>query len=262
MRDRRAQEVVAGRRPALEAVRSGLAREVLVAGTARRTPGLRDLEEAARRAGVPLQHVPMDRVQRAAGTARHQGVVAVVGTMPARLVEADLFARMWPGEAVVVVLDGVVDPHNVGAVARTTEAAGASALVVRKPRGAGLGPAALRASAGALLRLPLAAVANIPRALARFREGGFWVVGLDAEAQIDLLEAERPPGRLALVLGSEGSGLSRLALRACDEVVRIPLRGGTGSLNVSVAAGVALFGYAFRPSEGTSSRSGGTGSSR
>lgn len=262
MKHRRREEVVAGRRPALEAVRSGLAREVLVAGTARRTPGLRELEEAARQSGVPLRRVPMDRLARAAGGVRHQGVVAVVGAMPARLGEVDLSARVWPSEAVVVVLDGVVDPHNVGAVARTAEAAGAAILVVRKPRGAGLGPTALRASAGALLRLPVAAVANIPRALARLKEAEFWVVGLDPDAEDDLLEAERPEGRLAVVLGSEGWGMSRLALGACDQVLRIPLRGGTGSLNVSVAAGVALFGYALAPSEGVSSRSGETGSSR
>jgi 23S rRNA (guanosine2251-2'-O)-methyltransferase len=260
--DLRPEEVVAGRRPALEAVRSGLAREVLVAGTARSTSGLRQLQEAARRAGVPISHVPMDRVERAAGNVRHQGVVAVVGALPTRLAEADLAARDWPPEAVVIVLDGVVDPHNVGAVARTSEAAGASALVVRKPRGAGLGPAAIRTSAGALLHLPVAAVANIPRALGRLKEGGFWVVGLDEEAKDDLLEARRPAGRLAVVLGSEGSGMSRLALRACDETLRIPLRGRTGSLNVSVAAGITLFGYAIRPAEGASSRSGRTDSSR
>lgn len=245
MTDLRTEEVAAGRRPALEAVRSGLATELLVAGTVRRTAGLDELQEAARRAGVPVRKVPIERVDRAAGGARHQGVVAVLGARPARLNEADLAARDWPQDAVVVVLDGVVDPHNVGAVARTAEAAGASALVVRKPRGAGLGPAALRASAGALLHLPVAAVANIPRALGRLKEAGFWVVGLDAEARDDLRVAERPAGRLAVVLGSEGSGMSRLTHRACDEVLTIPLRGRTGSLNVSVAAGVTLFGYAM-----------------
>lgn len=248
MTDLRTEEMAAGRRPALEAVRSGLAREVLVAGTARRTAGLDELLEAAGRAGVPVRKVPAERVDRAAGGARHQGVVAVLGARPARLSEADLATRDWRHDAVVVVLDGVVDPHNVGAVARTAEAAGASALVVRKPRGAGLGPAALRASAGALLHLPVAAVANIPRALGRLKEGGFWVVGLDADAPQDILVAERPAGRLAVVLGSEGTGMSRLVHRACDEVLRIPLRGRTGSLNVSVAAGITLFGYAIVPS--------------
>jgi 23S rRNA (guanosine2251-2'-O)-methyltransferase len=236
-------DAVVGRRPVLEAVRSGAAREVLMAEGARSTSGLREILDAARMAGVPVHRVPVDRVAAVAPGTPHQGVAARVRS-PRTLTEAELSRWRWPDEAVVLVLDGVTDPHNVGALARTAEAAGASALVLRRRRGAELTPATVRASAGALLHLPVARVPNLPRALERLRDRGFWVVGLDAAAELELGEARPPPGPLALVVGSEGEGLSRLVREACDEIVAIPLRGRVASLNVSVAAGVALFDLA------------------
>lgn len=233
--------VLEGRRLALEAIRSGRAVEVLVAAGARGTQGLRDVLAAAEAAAVPVREVPRDRIRSLAATDSHQGVVARAEA-PATLGEADLERRAWAEDARVVVLDGVTDPHNVGAIARTAEAAGASALVLRRRRGAGLTPAALRASAGALLHLPVAEVANISRALGRLKEAGFWVLGLTGEAETTIDGAAPPPGRLALVLGAEGEGLSRLVRESCDGLVSIPLRGRVASLNVSAAAAVALFG--------------------
>ena len=233
--------VVAGRRPVLEALRTGRASEVLVAAGARSTPALRDVLAAAAKAGVRVTEVPRARIESLAAGAAHQGVVARAEP-PSPLGEADLERRAWPDDARVVVLDGVTDPHNVGAIARTAEAAGASALVLRRRRGAGITPAAVKASAGALLHLPVAEVANISRALGRLKEAGFWVVGLAGEAETPLTRAAPPPGRLALVLGAEGEGLSRLVRESCDELVSIPLRGRVASLNVSAAAAVALFG--------------------
>jgi 23S rRNA (guanosine2251-2'-O)-methyltransferase len=233
--------VVAGRRPVLEALRTGRASEVLVAAGARSTPALRDVLAAAQEAGVRVTEVPRARVESLAAGAGHQGVVARAAP-PSPLGEADLERRAWPDDARVVVLDGVTDPHNVGAIARTAEAAGASALVLRRRRGAGITPAAVKASAGALLHLPVAEVANISRALGRLKGAGFWVVGLAGEAETPLARAAPPPGRLALVLGAEGEGLSRLVRESCDELVSIPLRGRVASLNVSAAAAVALFG--------------------
>ena len=241
------QIVVVGRRPALEAVRSGRARRVLVSTSARSTSGLREVVEAAGRAGLEVEQVPEEHVDSLAGGERHQGVAVRVALPPA-LDESKLTARAWGDDAVVVVLDGVTDPHNLGAVARTAEAAGAEALVIRRRRGASVNPTAVRASAGALVHLPVAEVANLARAIGRLREAGFWAVGLDSDAA-ETIDSPRPPGRLALVLGSEGEGLSRLVARACDEVLSIPLRGAVGSLNVSVAAGVGLFAYAVRGKE-------------
>jgi 23S rRNA (guanosine2251-2'-O)-methyltransferase len=216
-----------------------------VAEVARTTPGLREVTAAARGAGVAIRRVPLDRIEDLAGGVVHQGV-AVRVEPPRKLGEADLDAEFWPDDALVLVLDGVTDPQNLGAVARTAEAGGAAALVVRARRGAGTTTAAIRASAGALLHVPVAEVPNIPRAIRRLQEAAFWAVGLQAGSGPSILDAERPPGRLALVLGSEGEGLSRLVRERCDELVEIPMRGRVGSLNVSVAAGVAVFAFALR----------------
>ncbi len=194
---------------------------------------------------MPVVRVPARDVEGLASGGRHQGVVARVRG-PRELDEAALAGRDWPEDALVLVLDGVTDPQNVGAAARAAEAAGAGALVVRRRRGAGSTPAAVKASAGALLHLPVARVANVARALRRLKEAGFWVVGLDAEARQTVHEAEPPPGRLALVVGSEGEGLSRLVREGCDELVAIPLRGEVSSLNVATAAAVGLFVFAAR----------------
>jgi 23S rRNA (guanosine2251-2'-O)-methyltransferase len=237
--------VIAGRRPSLEAVRAGTALEVLVAEEARSTPALRELVEAAGVAGVPVRRVATDALESLAPDMVHQGALARV-RMPPELSEGDLVSRRWAEDALVVILDGVTDPQNVGAVARTAEAAGGAALVVRRHRGGGKTISALKASAGALLHLPVASVPNITRAVDRLKEAGFWVVGLDAAATRTVDEASAPEGRVALVLGSEGEGLSRLVRESCDELLRIPMRGRVGSLNVSVAAGIALFAYAAR----------------
>jgi 23S rRNA (guanosine2251-2'-O)-methyltransferase len=246
---------VAGRRPVLEVVRAGAAREVLVAEEARSTPGLREAIEAAGAREVPVRRVPVDVLEARAEDVDHQGVMARV-LPPPELTESDLFARRWPEDALVVVLDGVTDPRNLGAIARTAEAAGSSALVVRRRRGAGLTAAAMKASAGALVHLPVAAVANVARTVARLRDSGFWVVGLDERGSATVLGSKRPSGRLAVVLGDEGRGLSRLVREGCDELIRIPMRGRVASLNVSVAAGVALFAYA-RPGKDTGEAGGG-----
>ena len=239
--------VVAGRRPVAVALRAGLATEVLVSRTARTTEGLRELLAEAERGGIAVARIGASEIERLAGDTTHQGVVART-TPPRELGEADLAQRDWPSDAIVLALDGVTDPHNLGAAARTADAAGAAALVIRRHRGAGLGAIAVKASAGALLLLPVARVANIARALGRLKEAGFWVVGLDDSAAATIA-TPRPSGRLALVVGSEGEGLSRLVGEACDEVLAIPMRGRVASLNVSVAAAVGLYAYALREPE-------------
>ncbi|HVM12480.1 MAG TPA: TrmH family RNA methyltransferase, partial [Actinomycetota bacterium] len=170
----------------------------------------------------------------------HQGVVARV-RLPAELGEADLAGREWPGSALALVLDGVTDPQNLGAAARGAEAAGASVLVSRRHRGAAVSAAAVRASAGALLHLPMARVANIGRAIQRLQEAGFWSIGLDADAPRRIDELDPPDGRLAVVAGAEGPGLSRLVRERCDELASIPMLGRVDSLNVAVASALALY---------------------
>jgi 23S rRNA (guanosine2251-2'-O)-methyltransferase len=170
--------------------------------------------------------------------------------MPGELDERSVGGMTFAPDALVVVLDGITDPQNLGACARSAEAAGAVLLITRKRRAAPLTPAAVRASAGALLHLTVARVANIPRTLERLRDAGVFVAGLDHRAEVDIHRAPTPPRPLALVVGAEDVGLSRLVRETCDALVSIPMRGRTASLNASAALSVGLFAYALRPDHG------------
>jgi 23S rRNA (guanosine2251-2'-O)-methyltransferase len=231
---------VAGRRAVLEAVRAGAASEVLVARGSRRTDALRELLEAAVTAGVAVREVGGAELDRLAED--HHGVAARVGTLPT-FGERELGERPFPPDALVVVLDGIEDPQNMGAAARSAEAAGAAMFVTRTRRAADVTPAAIRASAGALLHLPHARVPNLVRALDRLKGAGFTVVGLDERALTTVYEATAPEGRVALVVGSEGRGMARLTRQACDVLVSLPMRGRVGSLNASAALAAVLYAY-------------------
>jgi 23S rRNA (guanosine2251-2'-O)-methyltransferase len=195
------------------------------------------LEEAARR-GVRAEHVGPDVLDRAARGGVHQGVVAAVGARetwtPAELVERAA------GTPLIVVLDGVEDPHNVGAVLRTCDAAGADGLVRQTRRAAPLDGAAAKASAGAVAHVRVADVVNVARALEELKAAGTWVVGLAGDGP-RLYDEIDYAGPTAVVLGAEGTGLRRLVRERCDWLVRIPMAGRVESLNVSVAAGIVLF---------------------
>jgi 23S rRNA (guanosine2251-2'-O)-methyltransferase len=234
-----------GRRAAGEAVRAGRALEILVARGARDTQGMRAVLDAARAAGLPVREVARDRLDALATD--HQGVVALLSrerdARPASLGERDLATHPFDDDAVVVLLDGITDPQNLGAAARSAEATGVAMLVTRVHRAADVTPAAVRASAGALLHLRHARVANIPRAVQRLQEAGFFVVGLAEEASSDIYQAPCPPGRVAIALGSEGEGLSRLTRERCDTLVRLPMRGRVGSLNAAASLAAALYAY-------------------
>jgi 23S rRNA (guanosine2251-2'-O)-methyltransferase len=236
---------IGGRRPVLEAIRSGQARRVLVAHGVRETEGLRALIEAADGASVAVERVEPAALD-ALGLRDHQGAVAWVG-LPSELDDRALGTMTFEPEALVVVLDGITDPQNLGACARSAEAAGAVLLVTRRRRAAPLTPAAVRASAGALLHLPVARVTNIPRALEVLRDRGFFAAGLDHRAEEDVHRAPAPPRPLAVVVGAEDVGLSRLVRETCDVLVSIPMHGRTASLNASAALSVGLFAYALRP---------------
>jgi 23S rRNA (guanosine2251-2'-O)-methyltransferase len=229
-----------GRRTALEAIRADLATEVLVARGARSTAGLRDVVEAAVEAGTPVREVDRRDLDRLAPD--HHGVVARVRPAP-ELGERDVAAWPFEDDAVVVVLDGVEDPQNLGAAARSAEAAGAAMLATRTRRAAPVTPAAIRASAGSLLHLPHARVANIARALDRLKDAGFTVVGLDERAERTIYDESAPHGRLAIVVGSEGQGLARLTREASDSLVSLPMRGRVASLNASASLAAVLFAF-------------------
>jgi 23S rRNA (guanosine2251-2'-O)-methyltransferase len=234
------EAIVSGRRAVLEAVRAGIASRVLVVRGARSTEGLRDVLSAAEEGNVPLRETDRAELDRLAED--HRGVVATI-RIPSPIGERELAEWPFDERDVVVVLDGITDPQNLGAAARSAEAAGAAMLVTRTRRSADVTDAAVRASAGALLHLPHARVANIARALARLQEAGFTVVGLDERAERTVFEEEPPTGKVAIALGSEGEGLARLTREACDVLVRLPMRGRIGSLNASASLAAALYTF-------------------
>lgn len=242
-------QVVAGKRAVLEAVRAGSALEVLLARDARQGPGLTDVLDAARAQHVRTREVERRDLDRLADD--HRGVVARVRLPVAPLGERDLSSFPWAADSVVVILDGIEDPQNLGAAARSIEASGAAMLVTRTHRSAPVTPAAIRASAGALAHLPHARVANLTRAIERLHDADFTVVGLDERADDSIYDRPCPAGRLALVVGGEGSGISRLVREHCDLLVSLPMRGKVGSLNASASLAAVLYAYvlASRPAE-------------
>ena len=211
--------------------------EVLLASH-RQDERSRRVSELARELGVPLRLVPKSELDLAAPDLRHQGVLA---RMPATSYTGeDALDLPAADDGLLLVLDGVQDPHNLGACLRTAEAAGVLAVIVPKDRAAGLSAVVRKAAAGAAERVPLIAVTNLSRTLDRLRERGYWVTGLAGEAEESLFEADLSGPRV-LVLGAEGEGLRRLTKEHCHQLVRIPMAGKAESLNVSVAAAVCLY---------------------
>jgi len=228
--------IVYGINPVIEALRAGRVREVRVGE--RDAARLRDVLKVAEREHVSIRRVSAGDLDRAAKGGVHQGVIAEL--LPAnRYALADLITA--PNQPpLIVVLDGVEDPHNVGAILRTVDAAGGSGVVRQTRHAASLDGAAAKASAGAVSHVRIVEVVNVARALEELKEAGIWTVGLagDSPKRYDELDLTLP---IALVVGSEGSGLRRLVRERCDWLVSIPMRGHVESLNVSVATGVALF---------------------
>ena len=200
----------------------------------------RDLKERAQAAGLKVQLVGNESLAKLAGDVAHQGVVAAVRPLKPWDEETLVASLGTVPDPLLLVLDGVTDPHNLGACLRTADAAGVRAVILPKDRSASVDAVARKVAAGAAEFVPTVPVTNLARALSRLKENGIWVVGMDGEADQTLYAADlnRP---LALVLGAEGFGLRRLTRDSCDFLVRIPMAGQVESLNVSVAAGIALF---------------------
>src|SRR5262245_39782193 len=229
----------------IHAVREALAAnrpvQTVLVGRGRHGGRLDEIVQLARRHGVPVRFEDRQQIDRTAGTKEHQGVVAVLAARKAISLEDLLAAKRPEADAgMLVLLDGVEDPQNLGAIIRTALAAGANGVVVPERRAAGLTESAARASAGAVSHLPVARVTNLPRAMEELKSAGYWLVGLDERADRGHSEADLT-GPIALVFGGEGKGLHQLVRERCDFLVSIPTRGPVRSLNVSVAAGIALF---------------------
>jgi 23S rRNA (guanosine2251-2'-O)-methyltransferase len=202
------------------------------------------IEEAAKRHGLHPQKVERERLDDMVPDARHQGGIAKCSPLK-ELTETDLLKLVDDlideGKSpLLLILDGVQDPHNLGACLRTAEAAGAHAVIAPKDRASGLTGTAMKVSSGAAERLPFVQVTNLARILRELQQAGVWLVGTSGDSETTLFEADLK-GPLAIILGAEGRGIRRLTREHCDQVVYIPMQGGAESLNVSVAAGVCLF---------------------
>ena len=210
----------------------------------RSDPRSRDLVKLAEARGVRVMQVSAARLDGMANGARHQGVVAGVVTRQPRA-SLDDFLDELKVPPLLLVLDGVTDPHNLGAALRVADAAGAHAVIAPKDRSAGLSAVAIKVASGAADSVPYFVVTNLARTLDELKERNIWIVGAADEAETDLYRAELPAA-IAWVLGSEGEGMRRLTREHCDLLVRIPMLGQVESLNVSVAAGVCLYESARR----------------
>lgn len=200
-----------------------------------------EIAQAARAAGIKVHRTPRAKLDQIAEGGRHQGAVARLHSADIpRFDDLPAFIAGLGHDPFLLVLDGVQDPHNLGACLRTAEGAGVDAVVVPRDQAVGLTPAVRRVAAGAAETVPLFQVTNLARTLTELKEGGVWVVGTADEAEGDLYAADLR-GPLALVLGGEERGLRRLTRERCDFLVRIPMSGAVSSLNVSVAAGVCLY---------------------
>lgn len=228
--------IIYGINPVLEALKAGRVREVRVDGAAReRVRHIRAMAEANR---VPVRVVSAQDLDRSARGGVHQGVAADLADAPEYSVQ-DLVSSAQ-GPPLIVVLDGIEDPHNLGAILRTVDASGGNGVIRQTRRAARLDGAAAKASAGAVSHVRVANVVNIARAIGELKAAGVWTVGLASEAEeaydaIDFTQAT------AIVLGAEGQGLRRLVRESCDRLATIPMRGHVASLNVSVAAAIVLF---------------------
>jgi 23S rRNA (guanosine2251-2'-O)-methyltransferase len=226
-------------REALEAARP-LDRIVIAKG--RQDTRTEEIVQLARRAGVPVRFEDRGQLDRLVNSKDHQGVVALAAARPASSLEDIIAAGNGPNseKGLIVLLDGVEDPHNLGAIIRTSLAAGAHGVVVPERRAAGLTDTVSRASAGALSHLPVAKITNLARSMEELKEAGYWLIGLDEKADKGYTEVDYT-GAVGIVLGGEGQGLHELTRKRCDFVVSLPTSGPVKSLNVSVAAGVVLF---------------------
>lgn len=221
-----------------EALAAGRPLDRIVIARGRHGERMEAIVRQAKSRGVPVRFEDRQQVDRLAGTREHQGVAALGAAKKAVEIE-DLIAAN-DGHSLIVLLDGVEDPHNLGAIIRSSLAAGAQGVAIPERRAAGLTDAVERASAGALAHLPIARVKNLVRAMEQMKEAGYWLVGLDERAEKNYTEVDLK-GAIGLVLGSEGEGLHELTRKRCDFLVSIPTSGPVRSLNVSVAAGVILF---------------------
>lgn len=241
--------IVEGRNAVTEALRADMPlQRVLVAENTRPDRSIDEIVRRATSAGVTVERVERARLDRMSERGAHQGVIAEAAPFRYASLQDVMGDVASADRSLVIALDHVTDPGNLGAVARTAEVVGAAALIVQKRRSAQVTPAAWKSAAGALAHVPVVREANLVQTLERFKQAGFWVVGASERAEQTVWQAPLD-GRIVLVMGSEGEGLARLTMDACDLLVRLPQAGRVGSLNVAQAATALAYEWLRRGSE-------------
>ncbi|MGA7826332.1 MAG: 23S rRNA (guanosine(2251)-2'-O)-methyltransferase RlmB [Geobacteraceae bacterium] len=235
------EDIIYGLNPAMEALRgTRKVFELFVAGTSA-DKRLEKLLKLAAEKGVPVRYREKTDISRLCGSDHHQGVaLRIEGFSYAEIDEIFERCSTSDGNGLIIVLDGIQDPHNLGAIIRSAACAGAHGVIIPKDRAAGVTPTVEKASAGAVETIPVVQVVNIAQTLEELKKAGFWIYGASDNASA-LLYDQNLTGATALVIGNEGEGIRPLVRKKCDEVFSIPMLGGVSSLNASVAAGVALF---------------------
>jgi len=232
------ENVLSGRNPIREAIKSGRDIEKMLVAKGDLSGSAREIIAMAREARIPVQEV--ERIRLDEITKNHQGMLAFASAYQYATVESMLVQAREQGEApFLILLDGITDPHNLGAIIRTAECVGAHGVIVPERRAVGLTPAAVKASAGAVEHVKVARVGNLTRTMEELKQAGLWIAAATTEGE-DFRKADLS-GPVALVIGAEGEGISRLVLSNCDRQVSLPLKGKIGSLNASVAAGVLMY---------------------
>jgi 23S rRNA (guanosine2251-2'-O)-methyltransferase len=245
-RTKGSSEVVAGRNSVVEALRADIpVTTMYVAGRLESDNRVREALKIATSRGIPILETPRGELDRLTDGAVHQGLALQVPAY-AYAHPGDLVDPQIPGVPLIVALDGIMDPRNLGAIIRSVAAFGGHGVVVPERRSVGMTASAWKTSAGAAARIPVAQCGNLTRALEDYRKAGFFVLGLDMDGDVSLPELELAKEPLVIVVGSEGKGLSRLVSQTCDQIVSIPMSSAVESLNAGIAIGVTLYDVARR----------------
>ena len=239
-------DYIEGKRPVIEALRTGVPmRRILMADNIKRDPLVNDIQRKAKRFDVEVQLVPRKKLDDLSDRGSHQGVIAEAKPFEYRginelIQDACAYADEHDGRALVVVLDHLTDAGNLGAVTRSAEAVGAIGIVIPNKRSARVDAATYKSSAGAIAHMPVAQVANLVQAMARLKDEGFWIAGATEHSEGSIWDANLK-GKIALVMGNEHDGLSRIVMESCDFLCKLPLEGEVASLNVAQAATACMY---------------------
>lgn len=238
--DNQRNDIIAGRNPVMEAIRSGRSIESILIAKGERSGSVVAIVAKAKQKNIPVKDVDQKKLDFLAKGVNHQGIVAQCAVKEYSLLE-DVFALAEERNEspFVIVLDKIEDPHNLGAIIRTAECAGAHGVIIPERRSAGLSYTVEKTSAGALEYMPVVRVKNISSVIQKLKEKGIWVYGADMDGQS--YKKTNFDGPVALVIGNEGKGISPLVAKDCDVIVSLPMKGRINSLNASVAAGILMY---------------------